>query len=122
MWKLELPSVLVAEDNASLLELVSRALRLSGFQVEVARNGLEVLGKFEDGNFDVVLTDIHMPYLDGYEVAQYIRASDKKIPVIGMSAEIDGLGGDFDLFLEKPFSLNQLKETVLEALSAAHAK
>lgn len=107
-------SVLVVDDERSILELFDYALRINGFQVETASDGNEGLRKFSEGRFDLVITDILLNGTDGRELLQRIRTSDKpRTPVIGVSGTPWLLeNNDFDKVLEKPFSIQRLIESV----------
>ena len=79
-------SILVIEDEKNILNLLQEVLTLSGHKVEVAEDGLIGIQKFNDGNFDIVITDVRMPKLDGRGVVQHIRNSHRKsISIIGIS-------------------------------------
>ena len=66
-------SVLVVEDNEINRVVMLKQLEVLGYSAVVARNGQEVLQKWQNGQFDLVLTDCHMPIMDGYEMAQSLR-------------------------------------------------
>ena len=102
--------VLVVEDEASLAETVRRGLVAEGFVVEVVGDGLEGLGRGACGGFDVIVLDIMLPRLNGYDVLKALRARQVWTPVLMLTAK-DGeydqadafdLGGDD--YLTKPFS------------------
>jgi DNA-binding response OmpR family regulator len=107
-------SILVIEDDQGILELISTALKRFGHCVEEAADGREGIAKFDRGDFDVVITDLRMPRVDGLGVARHVRDSARRrVPIIGMSGTpwlIEGAG--FDQVLSKPFALNTLVETV----------
>ena len=107
-------SILVIDDEKNILNLLQEALRLLGHKVEVANDGLKGVQKFDDGSFDIVITDVRMPKLDGRGVVQHIRNSRKKsISIIGMSGTPWLLKDiDFDTILPKPFPLEKLLEVV----------
>ncbi len=88
-------SVLLVEDNEINREIMASQLRSLGYQVDPAVNGRDALQKYTDTNFDVVLTDIDMPEMDGYQLVEKIRNSPKDtgrtIPVFAITAS------DFDL-------------------------
>ncbi len=88
------------------------ALTLHGHKVEVAANGYEGITKFDRHRYDVVITDICMPGLDGRRVVHHIRESEKRTtPVMAISGTPwDLKGADFDVILEKPFSIKALVE------------
>jgi DNA-binding response OmpR family regulator len=106
--------VLAIDDEKAILEMLKRALDLFGFRVEVAASGEEGIEKFKKESFDVVVTDILMPGIDGVSVLNYIRKSNRaKTPVIGISGTPWLLQNEnFDLILDKPFSIKALVESV----------
>ena len=87
-----------------------------GYHVQVANDGREGIECYNHKkNFDLVITDIRMPRMDGIEVAQYIRNSDRPdVPIIGISGYTDDPVNKelFDHFLNKPFGLEALKDAV----------
>ena len=107
-------AILVIDDEKQVLDLLKTALTLHGYEVEVADNGYEGIDKFDRSRYDVVITDICMPGLDGVSVVHHIRESKKRTtPVMGISGTPWKLkGADFDVVLEKPFSIKTLVEHV----------
>ncbi len=107
-------NILVIDDEKSILLILTMALTKFGFNVETASDGLVGIKKFDECNFDVVITDIKMPALDGNGVVRHIRSSEKQFtPVIGMSGTPWFLkDGDFDAVLSKPASIKTLVDTV----------
>ncbi len=105
--------ILVVDDEPHILKAVSRRLERSGYQVEVAADGEEALEKFERFRPDLVVLDLMLPRLDGYEVCHAIRERSS-VPIIILSArseEPDRLTGFWlgaDDYLTKPFSLAEL--------------
>jgi DNA-binding response OmpR family regulator len=118
-------NILLIEDDEPIALMITMALAKYGFNVEIATDGKEGLKKFENNSFDLVITDIRMPRLNGNGVVQYIRSSKKKcIPVIGISGTHWLFGdGDFDAVLSKPFSIIKLVDTInsLTASALKHA-
>ncbi len=94
--------------------MLKRALVLFGFRVETASTGEEGIEKFDHTDFDIVVTDILMPGIDGVGVLKYIRNSDRAdTPVIGISGTPWLLQNEkFDLVLDKPFSIKTLAASV----------
>ena len=107
-------TILVIDDEKGILQLMHQALTTYGHNVETANNGQEGIRKFDAGCFDIVITDIRMPVIDGNGVVAHIRKSEKQsIPVIAISGtpwlpEAD----NFDMVLPKPFPLKQLIESI----------
>jgi CheY-like chemotaxis protein len=106
--------ILAIDDEKAILDMLKRALVLFGFSVEVAGSGEEGIEKFDKHDFDVVVTDILMPGVDGISVLNYIRNSNRSdTPVIGISGTPWLLQNEkFDLILDKPFSIKSLVEAV----------
>ena len=106
---------LVIDDERLILDMVEGVLIRFGFSVETASDGKEGIKKFDNGNFDLVITDICMPETDGNGVARHIRISDKQyVPIIGISgtpwlAQSD----DFDTIIQKPLSIKTLVDSAI---------
>jgi two-component system, OmpR family, response regulator len=106
-------TILIADDDANILEVAGFALRKAGFAVVSARNGLHALDIFKTFHPDLIILDIMMPEMDGTDVCKYIRAHSH-VPIIFLSSkddEIDRilgleLGGDD--YVTKPFSPREL--------------
>ncbi|MGD9138036.1 MAG: response regulator [Desulfobacterales bacterium] len=107
-------TILVIDDEKKILQLMDQALTKFGHHVETADDGQEGIRKFDDGCFDIVITDILMPHIDGKGVAAHIRKSKKQsIPVIAMSGTPWLLENEtFDMVLSKPFPLHKLIESI----------
>ena len=114
-------TILVIDDEKGILQLMHEALTTYGHKVETADDGLEGTRKFDDGCFDIVITDVRMPVIDGNGVAAHIRKSEKQcIPVIGISGTPWLLEADnFDMVLSKPFPLKQLLNCIRSLLSVS---
>lgn len=115
-------NILVIDDEESIAFLTTSALSKSGFNVEKAEDGLEGIKKFDEGHFDLVITDILMPGLDGNGVIRHIRSSERQTtPVIGVSGTPWLLeNSDFDAVLSKPSSIKTLVDTVKNLTSSIH--
>ena len=107
-------TILVIDDEKGILQLMHQALTKYGHNVETADDGQEGIRKFDDGCYDIVITDIRMPVIDGNGVVAHIRKSEKQsIPVIAISGTPWLLGSDsFDMVLPKPFSLKKLIDSI----------
>jgi CheY-like chemotaxis protein/HPt (histidine-containing phosphotransfer) domain-containing protein/anti-sigma regulatory factor (Ser/Thr protein kinase) len=122
--------ILVAEDNETNRTVILKQLRLAGFGAEVAANGREALQRWRSGDFALLLTDLHMPEIDGYELAAAIRAEEpagRRMPIIALTAnalrdeELRCLAAGMDAYLSKPVRLAQLKTTIEEWLGPSAA-
>jgi two-component system response regulator VanR len=107
-------TILVIDDEKGILQIIRQTLTRFGHNVETAEDGQEGIQKFDDGNFDVVITDILMPGIDGNGVVQHIRKSHRQsIPVIAISGTPWQLeSNDFDMVLPKPFPLKKLVDSI----------
>ena len=106
--------ILVIDDDQPILEVIQQTLLRFGYQVEIASDGKEGIQKFDDGQFDLVLTDLKMPEVDGIGVLQHIRKSKRGLtPIIGFSGTPWLLkDSDFDIVFPKPFPLKELVDAV----------
>ena len=107
-------TILVIDDEKGILQIIRQTLTRFGHNVETAEDGQEGIQKFDDGNFDVVITDILMPGIDGNGVVRHIRKSHRQsIPVIAISGTPWQLeSNDFDMVLPKPFPLKKLVDSI----------
>ena len=107
-------TILVIDDEKGILQLIRQALTRFGHKVETAVNGQEGIEKFDDGNFDIVITDIRMPGVDGNGVVAHIRNSSRQsIPVIAISGTPwQSEANNFDMVLPKPFPLKTLLDSI----------
>ncbi len=102
--------LLLVEDEMRFARALSRGLRSDGFQVELAADGAIGLERARFGEFDVVLLDVMLPRLSGYDVVRTLRAEDNWVPVLMLTAkdgehdQADGLDYGADDYLTKPFS------------------
>ena len=81
--------ILVVEDDKDLNRFVSTSVRNSGFEVTACFDGEEALKEIGNTKFDMILTDIMMPNVDGFELAESVRLTDKTTPIIFMTAKDD---------------------------------
>lgn len=106
--------ILIVEDDKELNSTVGVFLSSEGFEVEHAYNGIDALTLLGTQDFDLILTDIMMPMLDGFGLAERIRAKDKKTPIVFMTARDDkpskqlGYKLEIDDYITKPFDLDEL--------------
>jgi DNA-binding response OmpR family regulator len=105
--------VLIVEDDRSIAELERDYLEINGFEVELSTNGLEGLEKATSETFSLIVLDLMLPEMDGFEVCKKVReVSD--VPILMVSAKkedidkIRGLGLGADDYVTKPFSPNEL--------------
>ena len=106
--------ILVIDDEKSILDAIKIVLSRIGFKVEIALNGLEGIQKFNRGRFDLVITDIQMPGLDGRDIVDHIHNSDRPCtPIIGISGSPWLFKNiQFDAVLAKPFYFEDLINSI----------
>ena len=114
--------VLIVEDELSIAELEKDYLELSSFEVEIETDGQQGLEKALKNDFDMIILDIMLPGVDGFEICKQIREA-KEIPILMVSArkedidKIRGLGLGADDYITKPFSPSELVARVKAHLS-----
>jgi len=117
--------ILVADDDMGICRSLSELLAAEGCNVATAQDGAEALKKIEAERFDVVLTDVVMPHMDGYELLRVLQERFPKLPVLMMTAfhydkdhiikrsRLLGLGG---VLFKKPVDPKRLREVILETV------
>lgn len=106
--------ILVIDDDEKILALLKRSLSFEGYEVMTARNGAEGLKTMIDGDPSLIILDVMMPQMDGWEVCRRIRAAGSQSPVLMLTAKDDvadrvkGLDLGADDYLVKPFALEEL--------------
>lgn len=106
--------ILLAEDDKNLGDILKTYLEAKGYPTVLCVNGEEAFDRFNNDNFDFIILDIMMPLKDGFTVAREIRKSDKKIPILFLSAKsmqedmLKGFQLGADDYITKPFSMEVL--------------
>ncbi len=106
--------VLVVDDEQSITDLVAMALRYEHFTVQVAHGGREALDAVESFDPDLLVLDVMMPGIDGFEVARRLRNSELHVPILFLTArdttedKVRGLTLGGDDYMTKPFSVEEL--------------
>lgn len=80
-------SILIVEDNENLIELYKQVLSKAGFVVFSAHDGEEALNLMKHTHLDLIVTDVMMPKMDGYELAEFLRDLENKIPILMITAK-----------------------------------
>lgn len=107
-------NILLVEDEVSLAMIVKDALEEEGYEVVIARDGLEGLEQYFREHPALIIADVMMPEVDGFEMVRRIRRMDKEVPVLFLSARssvddiVFGFGLGANDYLRKPFSLREL--------------
>ena len=116
--------ILVAEDDPNILRQIEFNLQSSGYTVETALNGMEAFKKMMDSRPDLLITDVMMPEMDGYELVTMLRRDEQlsDLPVIMLTARsqdwdmMQGYNSGTDLYLTKPFNPAELLNFVRRIL------
>ncbi len=107
-------SILIAEDETRISGFIDKGLRAAGFATRVAGDGVEALDLAQSGEFDLLVLDINMPRMDGFQVLEQLRGGGSRMPVIMLTARVElhdtvaGLEGGADDYLGKPFRFDEL--------------
>jgi two-component system, OmpR family, response regulator len=114
--------LLVVEDDANILELLSASLRFAGFDVSTATSGSAAVSAAKNASPDLVVLDVMLPDLDGFEVIRLMREGGARTPVVFLTArdgtedKIRGLTLGGDDYVTKPFSLEELTARIRAVL------
>lgn len=106
--------VLVADDDRAVRESLARALKLQGYEVVTAADGVETLARARREPFDALVVDVMMPHIDGVAVCRVLRADGDQTPVLMLTARVEtsdrvaGLDAGADDYLPKPFKVPEL--------------
>jgi CheY-like chemotaxis protein len=122
-----MPSILIAEDELDIRNLIAFTLRFNGYEVTAAANGEEAVAAAAQAAPDLILLDVRMPRMDGYEACRQIKLLPglERVPVVFLSAkgQDEEIRAGFDAgayeYLVKPFSIQELAERVKEILANA---
>ena len=117
-----IPQILMVDDNQEIREVVNILLSGEGYQVDEASNGPEALASIQAKEYDLVILDVMMPNMNGYDATRAIRnlgrEDAKTVPIIAMTANAfaedvkDALDAGMDAHIAKPIDMGLLKKTV----------
>ena len=120
--------ILITEDEDSLRTFVARALRLDGHETEEAADGAEGLEKLKQGVYDLLLSDIRMPVMDGIELAHQAASTCPGMKILLMTGyaeqreRADDLSTKIVDVVQKPFALPDIRRAVASALAEAGSR
>jgi len=115
--------ILLVDDNLINQEIIVGLLENSKIEIDLASNGREALEYFNQGGYDLILMDIQMPIMDGYEAARLIRQQDTKIPIIALTANAmqedieKSIHSGMNDHLNKPVKVEMLYQTLIQYIS-----
>src|SRR5690554_261609 len=112
------PKILLVEDDTNLAFIITDQLKMEGYEVSLASDGMEGFKRFNDERFDLCIFDVMMPKKDGFSLAEDIRTVNKTVPILFLTAKamtedkVRGFDVGGDDYLTKPFSSEELKARV----------
>jgi DNA-binding response OmpR family regulator len=115
------PRILIVDDEHSVQKLLASALRKDGYEVVGALDGQAALDRVADGTFDLLVLDLTLPKVDGFEVCRQVRATSS-VPIIMLTAKVEeidkvlGLELGADDYITKPFSMREFRSRVKAVL------
>ena len=119
--------ILVVEDEDRISSFLQKGLRANGYATSVATTGADALHIVQTGEFDLMILDLGLPDIDGFEVLRRFRSKDSRVPVIiltareGVGETVSGLEGGADDYVTKPFSFDELLARVRARLRTTRA-
>ena len=115
--------ILIVEDEVAIARLIEMSLMRAGYQCEMVHDGLQAADKIEQTDYDLVLVDIMLPGLDGYELLEYLRPMDTSVIFITakgtLGDRVKGLNLGADDYIVKPFEVEELIARVESVLRRA---
>lgn len=125
--KMDPKVILVIEDDETMRSAMKKIFEMDGFTVKLAADGMELTGVLDDTSPDLILLDIGLPWLNGFELAQMLKEHKdlKKIPLVFVSGKTsdEDIKRAFEIgaddFIKKPFEIEKLKKTVQTLLKIA---
>ncbi len=118
--------ILIVEDEKKIADSIKRGLLASSFEAEVAYDGATGLKMFQQSNYDLIILDVNLPGITGYELCQQIRLTNKSVPVMMLTAmitvedKLDGFNAGADDYVIKPFDFRELLVRIRALLKRLH--
>ncbi|EPG75498.1 response regulator receiver domain protein [Leptospira fainei serovar Hurstbridge str. BUT 6] len=116
--------ILAVDDSATMRSLVQQTLGMGGYDVLLASDGKEGIEKFGEGPFDLVITDINMPVMDGITFIRELRKIDTKVPILTLTTESEesmkqnGAAAGANGWIVKPFRPIQFLDIIKQVLQS----
>jgi two-component system, OmpR family, copper resistance phosphate regulon response regulator CusR len=120
-------NILLVEDEKKIADTLQAGLQEQNYNVSVAYNGLEGKQLYTDGKFDLVILDINLPFINGYELCKMIRQNDQRIPIVLLTAlnftenKLEGFELGADDYIAKPFEFRELSARIKALLRRTEA-
>lgn len=108
------PEILFVEDDQNLGIVIRDFLRLKGFNITLALDGMEGLEKYQSQVYDLCILDVNLPKMDGFQLAREIRKMNQEIPILFLTAKtmdedkVEGFNIGADDYISKPFNIEEL--------------
>ncbi len=121
-FNVEIANVLIVDDDKGMCKTLSRIFELDGYKVSTAYTGSEGAARIEEGSFNVAVSDIRLPDIDGVELLEIIKKTEPDLSVIMMTAyanveiAIRALNKGADAFVTKPFNIEELRAVVKKSM------
>ena len=108
---------LVVEDDPAIRRLVEKLLQRRGIEIDTAHDGTQAINKIRDGSYSVLVLDLMLPGVNGYEIIDYIKSSGVQLPVVVVSAVSQQALSRLDLdvvklVISKPFDVNEFTDAI----------
>lgn len=121
-------NILLVEDEKKIADTLQAGLHEQNYNVVIAYNGLEGKQLYDEGKYDMVILDINLPFINGYELCKMIRQDDQRIPIMLLTAlnftenKIEGFELGADDYVAKPFEFRELSARVKALLRRTEVK
>jgi two-component system, OmpR family, copper resistance phosphate regulon response regulator CusR len=109
-----IPHLLLVEDETKVATFIKKGLERQGFTVEIAEDGKEGKRFFDERTYDLLILDVNLPFIDGIQLAHYIRTKNTQVPILMLTAldttadKLAGFDAGIDDYLVKPFDFMEL--------------
>lgn len=115
-------NILVAEDNFLNQKIIEVLIKRMGWTCSIVNDGVEVVEEYLKGGYDLILMDIDMPRMDGFEATSIIRSYNTAIPIIALTAYTENLFREKSVkagmnhFLSKPYNKREIYDTIVKCM------
>ena len=119
-------NILLVEDESKIANSIKRGLEESAYNVEWATDGREGIKRSQEQDYDLIILDVMLPYIDGFQVCKRIRVKDPSVPILMLTAldstedKVKGLDAGADDYLAKPFNFDELLARIRALTRRSH--